>query len=715
MPNTWYVDLKNGLDTNTGASFAQRIKTLTKASTLAVAGDTVKVMGSTPKTVSTVNATWTKGSSKVVLSSELSKSLYTDGRWTRGSADVSTSLLTSGIVPKQGANACLIETSTSFYTGKIAYWNIGSVTDLSAYQQVSLWFNALRSFNGLQLRLCADSSGSNAIMAIPIPEGIVAPGVDLHCLTLNYGSALPSNVRSLALYATSALPFRNFIVDDIIACKAPGDVDYCLTLNSLISPDGAQWYPIQSIDGTDIYLDGQASTLSQSAPGYQGTTGTFNLRILNPTVVNSLPETFSANGTSGNRILVSGGWDPADMNSRTGYTALDGFSWAGGGLALTGTVGHIDLEYFVIARSAAALGLVADGRGYNIRNSTFAGTGAFSAMPTHAVNIDQVNFLNCSGVDAILNIPETANFNSDGSAWSITNTNCFGATVGGIKVPEFVGSPTPKITGCNSSGNAGFGFDIQSPVDGFAGNVARGNSQGGFRFKNLDSFAAYNLIAQGNLGSQLELSNAFIDIFGLDTNTPGGSGLPQVKFSDDTGGRASIYNWTQYLGTSPAKVLVDLGSAAAGSPIVLPQVNAQKENGSLGANSIYTAQGFVTSSGVTGNGTSIGYRLAPNASASALDPLRFKVATVSCPANASTTIRLFAMANSGVSARFRVEGGKYPGVAAPGEDVTVPVSSSSYSQYQIVVNPSEDVDVDVYFEAWGSATLSAFVSGPLSS
>src|ERR1700678_512625 len=43
MSNTWYCDLIGGNDSDTGASFAQRVKTLTRAAALAAAGDTVRV------------------------------------------------------------------------------------------------------------------------------------------------------------------------------------------------------------------------------------------------------------------------------------------------------------------------------------------------------------------------------------------------------------------------------------------------------------------------------------------------------------------------------------------------------------------------------------------------------------------------------------------------------------------------------------------------
>ena len=51
MASTWYVDLNNGNDSNNGTSFAQRVKTLSKASSFTSAGDTVRIMGNAPTNV----------------------------------------------------------------------------------------------------------------------------------------------------------------------------------------------------------------------------------------------------------------------------------------------------------------------------------------------------------------------------------------------------------------------------------------------------------------------------------------------------------------------------------------------------------------------------------------------------------------------------------------------------------------------------------------
>src|ERR1700677_2984437 len=119
MSNTWYVDFINGVDTDTGASFAQRVKTLTKAAALAAAGDTVRVMGNAATSSGT--ATWTNGSALVTLSASLTQLLYADGAWT-ASINVTASTVTSSPSPKQGSNCVKLVCSSSFTTGKVAYW-----------------------------------------------------------------------------------------------------------------------------------------------------------------------------------------------------------------------------------------------------------------------------------------------------------------------------------------------------------------------------------------------------------------------------------------------------------------------------------------------------------------------------------------------------------------------------------------------------------------
>jgi hypothetical protein len=336
-------------------------------------------------------------------------------------------------------------------------------------------------------------------------------------------------------------------------------------------------------------------------------------------------------------------------------------------------------------------------------------------MPTRGVTVANSNFINCTGTTAILNIPATGNYLTDNKNWSITNTKVWGAAVGGIKLNPFISSPYATITGCDCSGSTGLGFDIQSPCN-FRDNTAEGNSTGGINFQALQGQVSYNLAARGNTTGEILLNNADVEIYGLNTNTVGGSVVPQIFVPNSVSGKAIVYDWTQYTGGAPAAVLTKLGSPGAGR-FSGNVVASQKENGNAANNTIYTDYGTITTTGVVGQpGTGIGWKLTPNANALAGSPLSVNIGEVACPANVPTTIKYWAKhsAASGINSQLRVPGGRYAGVGSAGVDVvSSAVSGTSYLQYTLTFTPTEACVVDVFFDTWGSTTQNATVSGPV--
>jgi len=713
---TKYVDFNGGNDANNGSTFALRKKTLSSAASVSAAGDVVRVMGN-PSTNSGT-ATWTKGSPLVTLSAAINQAIYNDGAWT-AAANVTATANTTSPTPKQGTNASKLACAAGFTTGKIAHFATGAL-NLSAYQQVSFWIQcstALAS-GALTLDLCSDAAGNTVVHSFPIN---VALNANLWtAVTIDNAAALNASIQSVRLNAVSSMASKNVLIDNIFAAKAKGAAD-CLTLNTLISPDNATWYPVQSVNGTTVYVDAQQATAATAAKGYRGATGSSTFYMLQPTVVSIgtgntvYDQVFSANGASGNPIIISGGWNTTDMSTQDGWTTIDRRNWAASGVNLSGTTGHITVEKFNFARAAFPVGLVSTARGYSFNNSGCAGTGSFSSMPTRAVTIAGSNFINCSGTTAILNIPATANYQADNKNWSITNTKVWGASVGGIRLSPFTSSPFATITGCDCSGNTGIGIDVQSPCY-FRDNVAEGNTTFGINFQSLEDAVAYNLTARGNTTGEVQLNNAEVEIYGLDTNTVGGSASPQIYMPNNVGGRAVIYNWTQYTGGAPAAVLTRLGSPATNQASG-NTVNAQKEGGNAANNTVYTDFGTATTNGVVGQpGSGIAWKLTPNAKALADSPLKVNVGKVACPANVPTTIKYWAKhsAASGISSRLRVPGGRYAGVGSPGTDVvSATVSGTAFAQYSVTFTPTENSVVDVYFETWGSTTQNATVSGPV--
>ena len=710
---TKYVDLNNGNDANDGSSFANRKKTLSSAAAVAAAGDTIRVMGK-PSTSSST-ATWTNNSSLVTLAAAMNQVLATDGAWT-AATNITCTAPTSSPSPKHGANSAKMAANGTFTTGKVAHKATGAALNLSGYQQISFWVQCSTTLasGALSINLCSDTAGNTIVDTLTLNVALNAN--QWTAVTINKGSALGASIQSVRLTANSAITSKNILIDNLVACKSTASADQ-LTLNTLISPDNVTWYPVQSIDGTSVYIDAQQATAATAAKGYQGATGSSTFYMLQPTQVTinttstNYAQVFSGNGSLGSPITISGGWDTTAMTTQDGWTTIDMMDWVASGLNLSGTTGYITVDKFNFARCAFPLGLVANSKGYTYSNGSCAGTGSFSNMPTHGVTVTSVNFLNCSGTTAILNVPSTANYNTDQVNWNISSTKVWGASVGGIQVPSFVGSPAITISGCDCSGNGGNGFNVSSICD-FRNNTAKRNTSPGFYFQNMIGFVGYSLVSQNNTTAEVQLNNADVEIYTLDTNFA--SANPQINVLSGAVGKAVVYNWTQYTGGSPAAKLTSLGDPATGETAG-NFVASHKEGGTAANNTIYTDYGNITTTGVVGQpGSGIAWKLSPNVNAFASSPLRLNVGKVFCPANVQTTITYYAkLSAAGPTAQLKIFGGRYAGVGSAGTDVTVSISGTTYAQFAISATPTEDAVIDVFAEVFGSSTQNLTISGPI--
>lgn len=710
---TWYVDLVNGNNSANGETYTNR--KLTIADVAAVAGDTIRVMGNAATSSGT--ATWTNNSNLVTLSSSLSQLLYADGTWTTLSTKATCSSVTSSPSPKQGSNSAEMACASTFTTAAaIAYFPTGSALNLSSYQQISLWVqvSAALAASSLRIDLCSDTAGATVVNSLTISQALNAGSWTN--ITLNNGAALGSSIQSIRVYALKTVASKNIFIDNVVACAAPSAAD-CLTLGTLISPSSTgPWYSVQSIDGTSVYIDALESTAAQAAPGYQGATGSSTFYMLQPTQVTintastDFAQSSAKNGSSGSPITISGGWDSATMTTQSGWTIIDCMDWTESGINLTGTTGYITLDHFIFTRCNTPLGLVTTAKGYELSNSTFVGTSlSLSPSMVHSMTVASCNFLNANasaGADgtAMIYVPASTNYATDGTAWSITNCNVFGCPTNGIFVEHYASSPGITITGCNCSGNTIVGFDLNSNCGGgFYNNIANNNG-GGFGFTTVYGLIGYNLQARGNGGDQVGLSNSWVEIYGLDTNTPGGSSAPQIVAGS---GKAIVYNWLQYTGTSPPATLCDLE--------VNGIVFSHRENDIADDNSIYSTVGTITTTDITGeSGSGMAWQLSPNSSAIAGWPLRLNIGKIFCPAGVETGIAYFAgRSASGVSAQLRIPGGRYAGVGSPGSDITTAVTATTLTQSSISITPTQNCVVDVFFEAWGSSTEMATISAPV--
>lgn len=333
MPVTIFLDLESGLDSNDGTTFANRKKTLAGASAIAQPGDTVRIMASTTPNSLGVNGTFAKGSPTITLASAVNATIENcETAWT-ASANVTC---TTSTIRKQGAFATVIDVASAFTTGLAAYKSFTEL-DLSAYQQLSLWYNSGTAgfVGGFTIKLCSDTAGAAPVNSFSIPASVTSGASQWNRVTVDLGSAMGASIQSIAIYIDSDIGRQVITVDNIVACKAPGTGE--LSHKTLIGKanslgaggdDSETWYAIRAIEGTTITLDLLNSSNAGSTTNgrYWGVSETVTAYSLFPsyvpTNVVSADLQWTAGGTDQATLTISGGWNRTDMTTQTGQTWL---------------------------------------------------------------------------------------------------------------------------------------------------------------------------------------------------------------------------------------------------------------------------------------------------------------------------------------------------------------------------------------------------------
>lgn len=337
------------------------------------------------------NATWTDGSQTVTLTSAVTKKIEDAiSGWTAAT----NITLTTTTTRKLGATALVITPAAGFTTGKMCYATIsgGGTQDFSAYQYVNLWFQSGGglSYNAGDLRicLCSDTTGDTVVNALNFPATLASSS--LIPLVLNYGSALGSNIQSVAIYAVVDPGTNPIRINNIFASNGN------LSLKTLIGKTGDVLYNIQSIDGTTIKID--SNNTAATGRGYSGTTSTETLYYRVPFDV-ATTGTWATMNEAGDSLTAkshySFGWDTSS-NTRNG-TTLIGSTLVGSGVAIQ-CLAYVKVSYCVLARfSFMAAASMTD-----IDNCSFVGGGqAFSAGSLNGVLISNCKIYNNSSSTSI--------------------------------------------------------------------------------------------------------------------------------------------------------------------------------------------------------------------------------------------------------------------------------------------------------------------------
>jgi hypothetical protein len=693
---TLYVDFENGNDANDGLSFANRKKSITSASTASSPGDTVRVMASqTP--VSIGSATWTNLSPTVTVSSSLTQLLYKEGAWSAATNVTATASTTRRL----GATAASLAIAAAFTTGRVGHYDLGSTQDLSAFDSISMYLRITTAQTDLsiyEIRLCSDAGGTTAVKTLTLPA-INSITNNWFPITLSDGSALPSNVRSIALYANTDPVTPTIIIENVIACNRNS-----LNLTCLLhkSTDGiSDCWGIKSIEGTDVILDTNSQSLATVTPrGYVGTTESVTTYATQPIELNIAGVTsatgdfftIGVSGSSGNDITFSGGWNRTDMSTQTGITWATGTHGNGEFIGCSNR-SHIIFErlggkYFnkVIAVASANRIIIDD-----CHSVHFIADGFLLATGTNTS--PAVLIQNCTAKQSsTTGFTFSAASGSKGmQAINCYATNCF---TDGFSV----GTNVSTLEDCSSHNNTSDGFFLTA-TDGslFENCAANDNGATGFNFVTASQNRLVDCEARRNLrGADMSQSqsNTFIN-FETEDNTTGSINSLSSSNVDNF-----FFNWVHNEATT-------IVSPIANENAKFISVN---DNGTANNHIIYTDGGQISSDTTTRHTASgISWKMdVTNTGRNELYPLIHRLPAIACKANIEVTAKIWLRKNNNtIAGSFVLRRGQLAGLTTT-HISTMSNVADTWEEQTITFTPTSDGFVEFEVWAYGGTTLSVY-------
>ncbi len=737
MAIKYYDPSRINSGTRDGTSYANRGNNWTSQISSLAPGDELRIRSSPNPILMDQTATWTQGSLVVTLSATACINLYDDGAWTDDSGGLVT-CTTNTTNKKEGANCASMTFAAGFTTGRAAYYNFGSPLGGDGFTQMSGWVRSSTADTANRTQIYATTGANDTGTAKYTFYPTMAANTWTHAYNdrglVNGGSF--QTIQSVGLQIGADPGTSTVLIDNIILSQAASST-FSLVHCDLIAPSASgPWYPIKSINGTTITLDNHCNSLQGQGRGYWGVTGTFPLykRKVMPNSngasgidsdnIYSVPNNGTngglttataattaiiqsgtiTNGTSNNRIKVSGGWSAASSMS-----VQDGESWFYSGnalgnlLATPSTQDFIDIENIYFVRGNLLLPLAAGSTDNILRN---CGTVACTASPAlgPATGVDRVSYIDCY----------TGNNQTIGFGTATNATNA-GLIVRGLK----------------SYNNGGLGFS--SPIGtAFAQGytevsdveVANNGGAQGFLLQNpckyINNIRSYdNAVTANNAAIDLTRQNHIaFNLTASGVVTANAAGIlvsgdnPRLYSAYTVGCNRGILAGAGTLGIDSKINLYNYSSSGNTVDFGFPASNAnQGWINSMGAGGVSTANTSTSTYGTVTTNTSVihsgtySWQLAPGSTTQATQyaPLDHTIGRIPCNANRTITIKYWAQRSStNLTAQLRIIGGLIAGVGSIGSDVITSISggAGAWAQYSISCTPTIDCVLEVLAEAY---------------
>lgn len=675
------------------------------------AGDTVRIKGGSIPSDMAQTATWTNQSTVVLASSVTATVTLCQSAWTNSTNVTCT---TSGD-RKEGTLSINNAIAGAFTTGLAAFFATGTL-DLSAYQQLTFWIKSDTAVAASSIRvdLCTDTVG-----AVPVNSFTISRALNASVwtpITIDSGGNLNSAIASIAMNVLIDLGGStvNVKFDDILACKAASAAD-SLSLTSLIGQNDGIWWGLRSINGTTLIVDiNPNASNSTAALGWSGTTGTAEIwkveTIKTPKVAasNTVVTNAPVNGTSGNVVTISGGWNTTDMSTQdagdiTICDGLDGFgiafscsknytTWSNIGTVRYDTGWNVSTTSvsnntwtIPVVSNCTQTGLVLDGPNHIVTSAVGVGHGGAGVI-THSagtatnVTITALTSLSCN---AGMNLGVSTGRLSIGTIVSSNNN--------GVNL-TLAGNSTITTSGTfNYSVNGNHGFTISSSFPIIMYNItSTHNTDSGITFTKGTRHRIYGLTTSNNTTSGINATISSGLVNGAELFFYNASITDSTRFSTITA-EANLRFYSNHEGgvVTTNKIYSDGGTSnviaqTVTSPVSSPSTVAwELTSGSTDRDAMYPV-------------------VIPLAS---LLVQSGKTLTFTADIRRSSTTAMVA--------QLVIPGGRVSGVGSAGTNVvtTAAGSANTYTTETITVTPSATDVIEIFFQGYNTDGSSvAYVS-----
>lgn len=693
---THYLDLVNGNNSNGGTSFADaKLNFAGITSGLTAPGDTIKILKSADPVSTGISGTFTNKSATISVSMAASHIEIDDCDSAFTAAANVTATAASGD-RKEGTNAASLAIASGFTTGLIAYKATGTL-DLSTLQQVSFWIkaNANVAANTLSLKLCSDAAGATPVDTLAITHNLISGR--WYPLAIDKGSALGSAIQSVALYADLDPGTVTILLDNIFATTSPA-TGSAITLRSLVSKTGELPYTIRSITPSAIMLESGANNpITTTVRGYSGVTESVTIYrrecvVFNPADTSTAWGAPQESGSSGNLITYSGGW--ADASTQDGYTYVDGTTGQVNGI--TTGLAFLKFERLVFVRFD---------RGFNFSGPDLTLSDIGSVGCTSNAILYTSDRLTCTG-EIFATVTNTGPaIDLRALNMCLENVKCLSANGVGVSLGNTPGSTlhTGTITSNNSSSNglvlanAGHYNEVIS-----SDNVSLGVDLSSM----IGEVTINSLSCVGNASSALRAFRCWLTINNLTTSGNSNG----IDISSLTANSRIIVKNSSY---DEATFLSGTITPYSGS-----RVQLENEDGVSGAHRTVTDGGTIASETGSDRDTASGlaWKLSPTSTSirHANYPLRLCIGRRYVVADNLVTVtarvKRKSVAAEGLTivSRIIAPRGQLAGMTTDYSDDSS-AADNTYETLSFTFTPTAAGVFEVFFDAWGTTTQSAFV------